>query len=205
MYSSSASGRAGGGSRSRNAPRFASVWLYEVLSPRAGADPHGTAGAHRGDAVTVPEQAGLLVLLRTGDRDAEFVGLGAGTHRRVGEGRGRLEPGIVVPVSTSGTRLEQAIGDRSRHAFEWPGSQRASESWSSPTPVRLGRPPAPSLPEPGRLANFRHTLRSRLDSSTMTVEAREMLSGNHGWFSEEREVPPPAGVRVLGSAVRGPP
>jgi hypothetical protein len=69
--------------------------------PGAGSGPLGRAAPHRRDAIPVPEQAGVLGVLRARDRAAELVGLGAGREWGVDQGTGPADPRLEPAVQTT--------------------------------------------------------------------------------------------------------
>jgi hypothetical protein len=85
--------------------------------PGTGRDPDRAASSHRGDALPVQEQASVLGLLRSGDRDAELVGLGANPERGVGEGADPADPGLepeLEPIAEGDLQGSGHDGDRPR-------------------------------------------------------------------------------------------
>ena len=92
--------------------------------PRAGSDPHGGAVGHHGHTVSVRQQAWVLELLWTGDRNEELVGLGAQERWRVDQG-----------ACAADTRAESELQPHVEACVQEPGSGRARvgvhwELWS---------------------------------------------------------------------------
>ena len=101
---------------------------YRILkSCRAGSDPHAGAVGHRGHTVSVRQQAGVLELLWTGDRDAELVGLGA--HERWGVDQG---------AGAADTRAESEFQPHVEACVQGCGND-GDRAWR-------GRTPVPALP-----------------------------------------------------------